>query len=1133
MMRQDKELIFSASDLINFMGCTHATFLDIQNLAVPITFPRDDEAAILLQQKGLEHERAYYSRLCAERGSAVEIPGDVPLSERVALTRQAMRDGVEVIYQGAFQEGCWHGYADFLLRVDGRPSKLGDYAYEVADTKLARTAKPKHLLQLCVYADLLAAEQGTAPEKLHVVLGDGTTASIRFNGVVHYFKVARARFEAFAGAVPAVSSGDPCGHCTFCRWAGACEAEWDASNHLSLVAGMSRSNTEALRAAGVASLVDLSRMPAGTQVPGIQPATVERLAAQARLQAHHRATGERRTEVLPGTEARGFGRLPLPDAGDIFFDMEGDPLFEGGLEYLFGLVVLEDDREKFLPFWAHDREAEKAAFQQTVDFMTVRLADHPEAHIYHYAAYEETALKRLAMYHGTREAEVDELLRGEKLVDLYKVVREAIRTSEPRYSIKNMEAFYWEDGRTGDVKTAGESIVIYERWRRLRDPKLLEDIAQYNEFDCLSTRRCRDWLISLRPPGAAWKGKPELKVVDPAKVEERREAEENTARVAAALLRGVEDEGHWHQLLVDLLEFHRRESKPTYWAMFSRQGGSCEQLLDDAECLADLQPQPGVAPRPEKRSMIHTFTFPAQDFKLRAGDQPLRSDTLEAAGEIVSIDEESRVIEIKLGPSKPQIDAGTCLIPPRPIGDKELRAAVYRYAEAVAAGGEDRYGAVTAVLRRDLPRISGREPATPVMEGADTTAGAIAALRHLEDSYLLIQGPPGTGKTYTSAQAIVTLLADGKRIGIASNSHKAINQLLGEVETLADKRGIRARGVKKSSREEQFLGSGGWIEDVLKPEQVTPAHQLVAGTVWVFARPEHDLAFDYLFVDEAGQVGLANIVAMGVAARNIVLVGDQMQLSQPVQGTHPRASGISGLAHLLGDHPTVPPEQGVFLPVTRRMHPALCRFISDAVYDGRLRADEQAENQRITAEVSQDPDAIAPAGVRFVPIDSLGCTQRSVPEAERLSRTYQALLGKSWIDREGVAHVIDADAILVVSPYNMQVDLLRRTLPPGARVGTVDKFQGQEAAVVLISMATSSGDDLPRNIEFFYSRNRLNVAISRARCLAVIYANPRLLEIPCATIAQVELVDGLCWAKQFADGQRARPAAGYPQTKST
>jgi superfamily I DNA and/or RNA helicase len=302
---------------------------------------------------------------------------------------------------------------------------------------------------------------------------------------------------------------------------------------------------------------------------------------------------------------------------------------------------------------------------------------------------------------------------------------------------------------------------------------------------------------------------------------------------------------------------------------------------------------------------------------------------------------------------------------------------------------------------------------------------------------------------------------------------------------------------------------------------VTSAHQLVAGTAWLWARPEHDQAFDYLFIDEAGQVGLANVVAMGVAARNIVLVGDQMQLAQPIQGTHPRGSGISALVHLLGDHATVPPERGVFLSRTRRMHPDLCGFISSAVYEGRLGAADGNEVQRIDVEASVDAEALAPAGLRFVEVPSVGCTQRSGPEAERLSRTYRALLGRPWTDRTGTTRPLGAGDILVVSPYNMQVELLRRTLPDGARVGTVDKFQGQEAAVVLVSMTTSSGDDLPRDIGFLYSRNRLNVAISRARCLAVVYASPRLLDVSCSTIAQMELVNGLCWAKAYSAGHRS------------
>ena len=267
---------------------------------------------------------------------------------------------------------------------------------------------------------------------------------------------------------------------------------------------------------------------------------------------------------------------------------------------------------------------------------------------------------------------------------------------------------------------------------------------------------------------------------------------------------------------------------------------------------------------------------------------------------------------------------------------------------------------------------------------------------------------------------------------------------------------------------------------------------------------------------------MANLIAMGVSAKNVVLIGDQMQLVQPIQGTHPGGSGASVLEHLLGGHATVPADRGIFLSQTRRMHPDICRFISEAVYDGRLRAAPNTERQRIVLDPAADPEALAATGIRFVFVEHSDCAQKSPAEAARLKKAYEALIGQRWVDENCMERMIGTDDVLVVSPYNVQVNLLQSMLPPGARVGTVDKFQGQQAAVVLISMTTSSGEDLPRNIEFLYSRNRLNVAISRARCLAVI-ASPRLLEISCATIEQMRLVNTLCWAKDYSDELSRRP----------
>jgi uncharacterized protein len=1120
VIRNSDRLLFSATDLVNFLGCGHASFLDLRQLRSPVELPPPDPQAALLQEKGLEHERAYLAAL-KERGLHVaEIDAELPLEQRVALTREAMTAGAEVIYQGALIAPPWHGYSDFLTRVD-EPSGFGAWSYEPSDTKLSRSAKPKHVVQLCVYAALVGLEQGCLPGRMHIMLGDGSTVSLNVAEFFHYFAVARARFERFCAVPPEASAGEPCGHCTFCRWLDLCEADWQAGDHLSLVARITKSQRQKLTENGITTMGALAGLAPGTRVPALHADTFERLRSQARLQVARRDDGGNRHKLLPRVPGKGFNRLPEPDDGDLFFDMEGDPLFEdGGLEYLFGFVHGEPGGEvRFTSFWAHERAEEKVAFERALDFIVERLARYPRAHIYHYGSYEETALKRLAMYHGTRETEIDNLLRGRKLVDLYKVVREGLQISEPSYSLKNLEVFFG-DRRRGEVTTAGDSIVIYERWRRLRDPQLLDEIGAYNETDCRSTRSCRGWLLSLRPVDATWftgmvtdedAGKASKRAA------RRREMDAKMIAMTTALLAGVgETDRPWRELVAHLLEFHRREAKPAWWAMFARLEMSEEELVDDAECIGGLRRDPGRLPYPVKQSIVHSFRFPAQDFKMVVGDEPLRADTGKVAGEIVALDEEACTIALRVGRKKTLPDQ-LSVIPQGPIGDEALRAAIYRYAQTVVAGRDDRYAAVTAILQRAPPRVAGTAAGGPLISSdADPVTGAIDVLSRLDRSYLLIQGPPGTGKTSVSSHAIVELLRRGHRVGVSSLSHKAINHLLRQVERIAVERGVTFSGIKKSSSDDQRYG-GTLIEDTNDNNVAcVEAYQLVAGTAWLFAREALDHEFDYLFVDEAGQVSLANIVAMGLSARNIVLVGDQMQLSQPIRGTHPGSSGLSALEYLLGDVATVPPDRGIFLMQTRRMNAEVCRFISDAVYDGRLQPVQGNERQRLILRPGSD-EALAPTGLGFVGVDHSGCAQKSLEEAERIRRIYDSVLGASWIDADGVAHQIGTGEILVVSPYNMQVNLLRSTLPPGARVGTVDKFQGQEAPVVIVSMATSSGDDMPRNLEFLFSRNRLNVAISRARCLAVIVASPRLLEVPCSKVEQMKLVNTLCWASRHSN----------------
>jgi len=1103
------KLLFSAHDLVNFLACPHVTFLDLRNLEQPLETTEDDAQSLLLKKKGLEHERRYLYQLHKQGRSIKAIPADASLPERVKLTRDAMAAGADIIYQAVLLSGPWHGYADFLRRLDSRAGATP--VYEVLDTKLARSPAPHHLIELCFYSHLLGTVQGSVPHSMHLVLGDNREASFRFQDFAYYFRVARRRFESFVARPPADSYPQPCRHCERCRWRALCGERWETDDHLSAVADMQRSQIRKLNAAGVMTAHALAALPEYAHVPKLSNQTLERLRSQARLQVHRRETGGNRYEFLPLQEAKGFARLPKPDPGDMFLDFEGDPLYPDGLEYLMGIYSLQSGKPVYQALWAHDHGQERVAFEQLIDFISIHLHAHPEAHLYHYSTYEDRAIKRLAAGYATRESVVDDLLRSSRLVDLYKVVREAVRISEAHYSLKNLETFYMA-GREGAVQTAAQSIVCYEQWRQSGDEAMLRQIEDYNAADCRSTRLLRDWLLKLRPKSIPWfdlPGRPP----DEEKVKARLDAEVLQEDYAHKLLLGCAPEVRpMRQLVAQLLEFHRRESKPQWWAIFEHRDYSEEELIEDVECLGGLRLDKSVALFTDTLSTVFTYRFPPQDCKLEPGDNCLMSDTLEPAGTISRLDGESGVVQIKRRASRGPLPEALSIIPSGPIENTVLRRAMYRLADALVKR-QGRYRAVQSFLMREPPAIQGNVPGTAIITNpAEMLAETTRAVMSLRDSCLFIQGPPGSGKTWTSAHIIVELMKARKKVGVTSNSHKAINNLLRAVEERVLEQGLRFRGVKKSDeqRPDTFY-EGRFIRNITDNRDLDLSADLIAGTAWLFAREELDRKLDFLFVDEAGQVALANLVAMGLSVRNIVLVGDQMQLAQPIHGVHPGNSGLSALDYLLEEAATIPPGRGIFLPTTWRMHESVCRFISEVVYEGRLRPEKQNQNQQLILGDAALP-SLMKTGIRFVPVEHDGCAQKSEEEAEVIRKLYASLIEQQYQDRAGKIHPIEADNILVVSPYNLQVNHLKSVLPPGARVGTVDKFQGQEAEVVMISMTTSSIEDLPRNIEFLYSKNRLNVAISRARCLALIIASPRLLEIPCETVEQMQLVNTLCCA---------------------
>lgn len=1080
----------------------------------------DDDQAKLIQDKGYEHEERFFATLKEKAASCIEIGTDWPLEKKLEATRAAIRDGAEVIYQATLKRGNLMGHADFLVR-SGRGSR-GQWLYEVADTKLARSTKAKFLLQLCFYSDLLSDITGELPHHMHVELGNGKRESFRVGDYFHYYRSLLGRLLAYLAAYPdatEVPYPAPCDHCGLCPWRERCSDKRIADDHLSAVAGITRQQIARLEAAGMRTVAALGALPAAQAVPKIAPETLWKLREQARLQVVERETGRQVVELLPvgaGT-VRGFARLPRPDAGDLFFDMEGDPMEEGGLEYLFGLYYFEADKPVFKAFWAHTREEERRAFVEFIDFVMARRAAYPSMHVYHYAHYENTAIKRLMTSHGVRESAVDQLLRESRLVDLYKVVREGIRVSKDSYSIKAVEAFYSEK-RASDVKKATDSIVVYEQWREFRDPELLESIRQYNEEDCRSTWQLRDWLLSLRPGDLPWFATAAAESKQPARAKSDKtlEHEKCLEEFHERLVVRPENPDLDPELAnsVDsLLDFYRRAAKPQWWAIFDRREMDLDELIEDPEVIAGLYDPEYVSDG--ERYEIYRYRFPEQDFKVRSSDWPLRLDNLKEA-RVWTIDEDEKTVELEfcLGREELEPPATISVSIGAPVNTATMQDAVFAFAKSLVQG-ESRYKAVRDYLQRRTPDIRGLESGHPIV-GADATPldAAISAVERLDSSYLFIQGPPGTGKTYTGSHLIAALLKAGKRVAVSSNSHKAINNLLEAVDKRMAESGHAYSGMKKVSKAEQGIDSENIVN--VGSDQVilkaNPEPQLVGGTAWTLAKAGFREAFDYLFIDEAGQVSLANTIAMGMCAKNLILLGDQMQLGQPIQGCHPGKSGESALEFLLDGAPTIAPEKGIFLGVTYRMHPDVCRFISDAIYDSRLRSAESTLGRRLVLDGSAHP-ALLPTGIRYFPISHDACSQRSEEEATNVRDIVESLLGQRYRDGEGGEHAFSLDNILVVAPYNMQVNLLKRFLPKGARVGTVDKFQGQEAEVVIVSMATSSAEYLPRNLDFLFSKNRINVAVSRAKCLSVVLFSPKLLNLRCKSPGEMALVNTFAYLR--------------------
>lgn len=1161
MQLLDSRLVLSATDLVGYLACDHLATLELGRVAGLWERPnrRDDPTIALIQEKGDLHEADFLARLRVEGRSVVEIQKDdlktVPaLVAAAAETRAAMHAGTDVIYQATFFDGTWRGHADFLFKRDDRPSpQLGSWSYDIADTKLARSVKAGAILQMCVYAGLLEQVQGTPPEWLIVITGDRVEHRQRAADFAAYFRYVRARFEArierdAADPASAATYPDPVDHCRVCAWSPTCIQRRRDDDHLSIVAGMRRVDTERLNEAGIATLANLAATPSDPIPAGIPGPQFQRLRDQARLQLHERDTHQRVFELIEPSASegrRGLGLLPESSPWDVFFDIEADPWAnEAGLEYLLGVVTVDTGLPVYEPIWGRDATEERRAFEQFIDFVIARRAAHPDLHVFHYGGYESGAIKRLMQRHGARFEEVDTLLRGDVLVDLLTVVRQGVRASVESYSLKQIEKFYMPV-REGPVTEAGFSVIEFERWLKTADQPILDGIADYNRDDCVSTWMLRDWLEQRRVeavdqwPDVDW-ARPVPEGGDPSPAVSEWEARvlERVEGLTATLdPADIGEEASARRLLADTLDWHRREEKSQWWRYFElKDDTTVEELVAERDALGGLEFD--GEEEPEGRLRILRYRFEPQDHPFKRGDSPTDHTTGGGVGVVERVDDARGLIWLRRRGGSWDHPVG--LLGSKPIPSVAMREALLRVADDVIAhglGDAGRYPAIGQLLLRRPPRVRGHAGGSLADPGADLVVAAGHIGRNLDRTVLPIQGPPGTGKTYTAARMITALVADGARAAVTAQSHKTITNLLEEVlkaaaEPFDDGRtAILPRIIQKAGELDAHLQPGERVTITDDGPTVDRAIRdgsvdVVGGTSWLLSRAQFDATtgnradpfFDVLFVDEAGQFSLANLLAVATCARSIVLVGDPNQLPMVTQGVHPAGADASALQHLVGGSVTVPPDRGLFLGVSRRLHPLVNAFVSPAFYEDRL-----TTHPSTTIRVVGGDGDLAGAGIRWRPIVHVGDASRSLAEAETVVDLVQSLTGRAWTDKDGATRALDVDDVIVVAPYNAQVaeiqGVMERRLGRTGNVGTVDRFQGREGVVAVYSLASSSRDDAPRDMTFLYSRNRLNVAVSRAKSIAIIVASPTLLEAGCRTPEQMRLVDALCRFVETAEAQ--------------
>ena len=1116
---------------------------------------------------GLRHEEILIKKLKKQGFSIAELEGKQN-EEDYKATIEAMSDGQDFIWQASLTSEEMRGSADLLKKIKGS-SPFGDWSYQPIECKLSSKTKTTFLVQACSYCDLLTPILQKRPQYFELYLGGGKFKEFKTDHFWYWYQLLRKRYKDFQNSfnpnnVPIDTPGD------HGSWTPFIQERLEASRDLVLVAKMRQTQRLKLKEADINTIDELAALNDGTKIQGLRQQSLIDLRDQARLQVKPKNPDGKPNYILKKiTKGKGLTLLPKRNQGDIWFDLEGvqDPVLGSQIEYLIGICYKEESEitPLYKAWWAHSPSEEKKAFEEWVEWVENRLKKYPNLKIYHYGSYEKSAIRRLSQQYSTKETIIDQWLRTSLLVDLLPIVTGSIILGEESYSIKKVEKLYM-DKRDADVKTAGDSVVAYRNWCDSGEPRnpgmlpngspQLKIIEDYNREDCESTQLLQDWLIKLKKsngvadqPAEPLLKEEDIEIINPLEYLSQKllnELPEGCKTLTSSDLKNdsikISYKGKrgmtWRAqlLLANLLPFHHREAKVMWWSYFDRKeiaSLNSEELLEDSEVIEGAVWQKCESRKSARTGAeFHLFKFnPTQDLKLYGSQDAASRLTLEIASTGLKIDavevdgdkgevtlkypwkKKEKMIEEYSSDGIPKEEC-TLIKVPSDIA-KPLRDRLEIKAESWINGRKNLPNAISKLLEckptKGLVEINKN-----IQDNPELLPRILADFLEIElESIIALQGPPGTGKSSVTAKLISELIKLGKKIAVSSNSNQAINNLLLKVKNICEKQSLNDQIVKATSKKEdqQLINTG---IKLIPPSSLTLKETVIGGTTWVFSREELTNAFDVLVIDEAGQMSLANLLVMGECAKSILLVGDQQQLSQPTKAAHPGESGTSCLEYLMQGAYVVPEDKGIFLDKSWRMEPSITNIVSELFYDKRLRGNPSNENNSINWGkpcLKGCGNNFPNQGLVFEPIEHFGCSVKSIEEIDFIEKLIECLLGGSFtysqFNEKCIGEITPND-ILVTAPYNLQVNKLEQRLGGKARVGTVDRFQGQEAPIAIHSLTASSGDDAPRGIDFLLEPNRLNVAISRAQCLSIVVGCPRLATGLINTVGEAEQVNRLC-----------------------